>query len=119
MGVIRTSAIIRNPAEPERSWEGVFLVDSGATDSLVPRQHLEAIGLEPKGRRIYEMADGSEIAMDVTTAEVEIMGEIVGTTIVYGETDNESLLGVTVLQSAGIAIDPRSESLYKRPSIRL
>ena len=119
MGMTYASAVIRNTAEPERSWEGVFLVDSGATDSLVPRQHLEAIGLKPRGRRIYEMADGSQMTMDVTTAEVEIMGEIVGTTIVYGETDNEPLLGVTVLQSAGIAIDPRSESLYKRPSIRL
>lgn len=119
MGVTYASAVIRNAAEPERSWEGVFLVDTGATDSLAPRQHLEAIGMKPRGRRTYEMADGREIAMDITTAEVEILGEIVGTTIVYGETDNEPLLGVTVLQSAGIAIDPCSESLYKRPSIRL
>lgn len=119
MGATYASAIIRNAAEPEKAWEGVFLVDSGATDSLVPRQHLEAIGLKPRGRRMYEMADGSEIAMDVTTAEVEIMGEIVGTRIVFGEADIEPLLGVTVLQSAGIAIDPRSESLYKRPSVRL
>ena len=65
------------------------------------------------------MADGSEIGMDVTTAKVEIMGEIVGTTIVYGEADVEPLLGVTVLESAGIAIDPRNQSLYKRPSVRL
>ena len=119
MGMTYASAIIRNAAEPDRFWEGEFLVDSGATDSLVPRQHLEAIGLKPRGRRMYEMADGSEIAMDVTTAEVEIMGEIVGTRIVFGEADIEPLLGVTVLQSAGIAIDPRSESLYKRPSVRL
>ncbi len=119
MGVIYASAIVRNAGEPERSWEGVFLVDSGATDSLVPRPHLEAIGLKPRGRRIYVMADGSEIGMDVTTAEVEIMGEIVGTTIVYGEADVEPLLGVTVLESAGIAIDPRNQSLYKRPSVRL
>ena len=119
MGLTYASAIVRNAAEPEEAWEGVFLVDSGATDSLVPRQHLEAIGLKPRGRRMYEMADGSEVAMDVTTAEVEIMGEIVGTRIVFGEADVEPLLGVTVLQSAGIAFDPRSESLYKRPSVRL
>ena len=119
MGIIHTSVIIRNPAEPDRAWEGVFLVDTGATDTLIPRPHLEGIGLKPRGRRVYEMADGSEISMDVTTAEVEIMGEIVGTRILYGEADIEPLLGVTALQSAGIAIDPRSESLYKRPSIRL
>ena len=119
MGVTYVSAIVRNAAEPERTWEGVFLVDTGATDSLVPRPYLEAIGLKPKGRRVYELADGNEVAMETTTADVEIMGEIVGTTIVYGEADVEPLLGVTVLESAGIAIDPRNQSLYKRPSVRL
>ena len=119
MGVIHASVIVRNPAEPDKAWEGRFLVDSGATDSLVPRSTLEALGLKPRGQRIYEMADGSEIPMDVTTAEVEIMGEIAGATIVFGEDNTEPLLGVTVLESACIAIDPRGQSLYKRPSSRL
>ena len=57
--------------------------------------------------------------MEVTTAEVEIMGEIVGTRIVFKEADIDPLIGVTVLQSAGIDIDPRSESLYERPSVLL
>jgi len=57
MGVIHASVVIRNPAEPDRAWEGVFLVDTGATDTLIPRPHLEGIGLKPRGRRVYEMAD--------------------------------------------------------------
>ena len=36
MGEIRASVVIRNPAQPHRAWEGQFLVDTGATDSLVP-----------------------------------------------------------------------------------
>ena len=119
MGAIHASVIVRNPADPERSWEGEFLVDTGAIDSLIPRSTLESLGLKPRGRRIYEMADGSEIAMDVTTAEVEVMGEIAGATIVFGPDDTEPLLGVTVLESACIAIDPNSQSLFKRPSGRL
>ena len=119
MGVIHASAIIRNPAEPDKAWEGKFLVDTGAIDSLVPRTHLETIGLKPKGQRLYELADGSEVSFDVTTAEVEIMGQIAGATILFGEDDTECLLGVTVLQSARIAIDPQSQSLYKRRSSRL
>ncbi len=54
MGAIHVTVGIRNPAEPDRVWEGLFLVDTGATDCLVPRQHLESIGLGPKGRRVYE-----------------------------------------------------------------
>lgn len=36
MGYIHTVAAIRNPAEPDRVWEGNFLVDTGAIDCLVP-----------------------------------------------------------------------------------
>ena len=52
MGATHVTVTIRNPADPDRAWEGLFLVDTGATDSLVPRPHLEAIGLRPKGRRV-------------------------------------------------------------------
>ncbi|MCY3789895.1 MAG: hypothetical protein OXH63_14025 [Gemmatimonadetes bacterium] len=49
MGAMHVTVTIRIPAAPHRSWEGLFLVDAGATDCLVPRPHLEAIGLMPKG----------------------------------------------------------------------
>ncbi len=119
MGATYVTAIVRNPAEPDRAWEGVFLVDTGAMDCMVPRKHLESIGLEPKGKRVYEMADGSKIRMDATTAQVEFMGEFVGATIIIGDEDTEPLLGVTALESAGIEVDPRNESLKKLPAVRL
>ena len=119
MGVTHVTAVIRNPAQSGRKWEGVFLVDTGATDCLVPRQYLESIGLAPKGKRVYETADGSEIHMDVTTADVEFMGEVVGATIVMGDGNGEPLLGVTALESAGIEVDPRNQSLKRLPAIRL
>ena len=115
MGEIHASAVIRNPAEPDRAWEGKFLVDTGSTDTLVPRPHLEGIGLKPKGRDVYELADGNEIAMETTTADVEIMGKVVGSTILYGEPGVEPLLGLTVLESAGLGIDPRNQSLKRHP----
>lgn len=67
MGATHVTVTIRNPADPERFWEGLFLVDSGAIDSLVPRDHLESIGLQPKAQRTYELADGTEVRMDITT----------------------------------------------------
>lgn len=119
MGATHVTVTIRNPAEPERTWEGIFLVDTGATDSLVPRPHLEAIGLQPRGQRIYELADGSELRLDITVAEIEFMGEIVGGTIIYGEPDVEPLLGVTALESVGIEIDPLNQRLERLPAVRL
>ena len=119
MGATHVTVTIRNPAEPERAWEGLFLVDTGATDSLVPRPHLEAIGLRPKGRRTYELADGSEIAMDITTGEIEFMGETVGGTILFGADDAEPLLGMTALASVGIEVDPLNQRLKRLPAVRL
>ena len=119
MGATHVTVTIRNPAAPDSAWDGLFLVDTGATDSLVPGPHLEAIGLVPKSRRVYELADGTEITMDVTTADIEIMGEIVGGTILFGEPDAEPLLGVTALESAGIEVDPVNQRLKRLPSIRL
>ena len=119
MGAIHVTVTIRNPAEPDMAWDGLFLVDTGATDCLVPRQWLESIGLAPKGQRTYELADGSELRMDVTTADVEFTGEIVGATIIMGDIDAEPLLGVTALDSVGIEVDPRNQTLRQLPTIRL
>ena len=119
MGVTQVTVTVRNPAEPDRTWEGLFLVDTGAIDSLVPRQHLEDIGLKPKGQRVYGLADGSEIRMDVTVGQIEFMGDLVGSTILFGEEDSEPLLGVTALESVGIEVDPRNQELTRLPSTRL
>lgn len=119
MGATHVTVTIRNPAEPDRAWEGLFLVDTGATDCLVPRSSLEAIGLRPKGERVYELADGREIKMNITTADIEFMGEIVGGTIILGEENAEPLLGVTALESVGIEVDPSNQRLKRLPAVRL
>ena len=68
---------------------------------------------------MYELADGSELKMDITTADIEFMGEIVGGTIIFGEPNAEPLLGVTALESVGIEVDPRNQKLKRRPAVRL
>jgi clan AA aspartic protease len=119
MGATHVTVTIRNPAEPDRLWESLFLVDSGAIDSLVPRDELAAIGLKPKAQRTYELADGSETKMDITTGDIEFMGEIVGGTIIFGDPGTEPILGVTALESVGIVIDPRNQTLKRMPATRL
>ena len=119
MGATYVDVTIRNPADPQRSWTGKFLVDTGAFDSLVPRSHLKAIGLKPKGHRQYVLAGGKSIAFDITTADIEFEGEIVGGTIVYGDEDAQPLLGVTALESGGFEVDPRNEELKRLPAVLL
>ncbi len=119
MGATHVTVRITNPANPDRFWEGLFLADTGATDSLVPRQHLKAIDIEPEGKRVYELADGSEISADIAVAKIEFMGEFVGGTVIFGDPDAEPLLGVTALESVGIEVDPLNQRLKRLPAVRL
>lgn len=119
MGATHVTVRITNPADSERFWEGLFLVDTGAIDSLVPRDKLESIGIQPKAQRSYELANGQEIKMDIGTADIEFMGELVGNTIIFGESGTEPILGVTALESVGIEVDPQNQRLKRLPAVRL
>ena len=119
MGTTHVTVTVKNPAARERVWQGEFLVDTGAIESLVPRQYLEAIGVEPIGSRTYEMADGRRLLLDIGLAELEFMDETVGTTVVFLDDDVEPLLGLTALESAGIEVDPRNQQLKRLSAVRL
>lgn len=119
MGITQVTVAVVNPADAERRWEGLFLVDTGSIDCLVPGKHLREIGIQPKGKRSYELADGTEISLEVGVAQIEFMGEVVGATVIFGPDDAESILGMTALESVGIEVDPRNQRLKRLPSVRL
>ena len=119
MGAIHVDVTIRHPADPSRSWQGTFLVDTGATDTVVPSECVEAVGLEPRAQRTYELADGRSVRMSVATADIEFLDEYVGGMVVFGESGTEPLLGVTALESMGVEVDPRNGELRKLSAVRL
>lgn len=86
---------------------------------MVPRDRLKEIGIIPLGKRTYELADGTELAMEIGVAQVEFMGEFVGVTVIFGKEDVEPILGVTALESVGIEVDPRNQRLKRLPAVRL
>jgi hypothetical protein len=51
MGVTNVKAVVGNPADPSRTQEVEFLVDSGATYSLVPSEILSGLKIEPHSVR--------------------------------------------------------------------
>ncbi len=119
MGTTHITVTVKNPAARDRTWQGEFLVDTGAIESVIPRQHLEAIGVEPFGSRTYELADGSRLQLDMGGAVLEFMDETVMGTVVFVDDDAEPLLGLTALESAGIEVDPRNQQLKRLSAVRL
>ena len=119
MGATHVTVTVRNPAEPDRAWEGEFLVDTGAHNSLVPRKHLEAIGIRPLATKQYELADGTRATFDIADARIEFMGQFCGSTVIFGSDDAEPLLGLTALEAVGAEVDPVNERLKLLPAVRL
>jgi len=119
MGATHVTVAVSNPGDPSRRWEALFLVDTGAVDCMAPGKELRAIGIQPRGKRNYELADGTEIVMEIGVATIEFMGEAVGATIIFGDDDVEPVLGVTALESVGIEVDPQNQRPKRLPSVRL
>ena len=112
--------IVSNPSNRNRRWEGQFLVDTDATDSLVPRQHLEAIGVRPEAQRTYVLVDGSEIQHGHCRRPNRTHGRNSGEyRTIRRRKGGAALLGVTALESLGIEIDPLNQQLKKLPAVRL
>ena len=118
MGYIHLPVTVRNPADASKELEVNFLVDTGAYESLIPKTMLETIDIAPQGKRDYVMADGREVRLDVAVARMEIMGELIGSTVIFGDEGTEPLLGALDLQAAGVVVDPRKETVQKMPSLR-
>lgn len=120
MGSIRVNVTVRNPAEPERAWEGEFLVDTGAYHCLVPRKHLKAIGIEPDGTEVCRLADGSPMRFDKALARIELMGEYAGATVLFADDDNTTpLLGVVAIEGLTLEVDPVNQQLRRLPAVHL
>ncbi|MEK7275143.1 MAG: clan AA aspartic protease, partial [Candidatus Desantisbacteria bacterium] len=117
MEMTHVTAEVVNLRDPEKRWEGLFLIDTGAIDCMAPGKYLREIGIEPSGKRTYELADGTELKMDIAAVQIEFMGEIVGATIIFGKDDVEPILGVTALESVGIEVDPQNQRLKRLPAV--
>ncbi len=68
MGLTFIKASIINPASPRRKTRLAFLVDSGTVYSVVPKQHLKRIGIQPHSTRIFTLTDGTQITREIGDA---------------------------------------------------
>ena len=119
MGFVYAVTEVKNITGGEESYSMPFLVDTGATDTVIPANELDRLGIKREGRRNYELADGTVVSYDVGYAFLCVNGEKVVANVVFGEEKSEPLLGVTVLESAGFIVDPIRQILRKKAAIPL
>jgi clan AA aspartic protease len=111
LGHIYANITIRPLAGSSKSWRGKALVDTGATDTFLPTKVLRKLGICPSAHRAYELSDGTEQELPIGFGIVEVLGLAAGGTLVFAGDNEEPLLGVTILDSTGLWLDPRHECL--------
>ena len=119
MGLVYAVTEVSNILGGEERYVMPFLVDAGATDTTIPASELERLGIKREGKRNYELADGTVVSYDVGYALICVNGEKVAANVVFGVENSEPLLGVTVLESAGLIVDPVKQILKKTAAIPL
>ena len=113
MGMTEVTLKIKNPRNPAKTFEGKFLVDSGATYTVVPESVLKKLGIKPQGEEEFSLADGSHIARKVGNALYEFEGIERAAPVLFGEKDDSLLLGAFTLEALGFTLDPLKRKLYK------
>lgn len=77
-GLTHVSVTVRNICDPERVYSALFLVDTGAYDSLIPAEGAEVLGVEPVGVAECELANGRPEKFPFAICQIEFMGDITG-----------------------------------------
>jgi len=106
LGEFRVQVVVVNPRTGARSEEITALVDTAATLTVVPRDVLQQLGIQTIRRVSLLLADGRRIEREVGEALVQVNGDAVPSRIVFGESGDPVLLGLTILEQLGLAVDP-------------
>lgn len=88
-----------------------FLVDTGATYTLLPYPDWQMLGLVPKRSVTFTLADGTQIARQVSECHISLPQGEGHTPVILGEPGDEPLLGVVTLEILGLVLNPFTRTL--------
>jgi clan AA aspartic protease len=108
MGIIYITGKVTGPLGSE---EVEFLVDSGASYSLLPEKVWKRIGLKPKREMNFSLADGSKMVRQVSECHIAIPEDETHTPVILGQTGDEALLGMITLENMGLVLNPFTRQL--------
>ena len=106
MGVTTLAVEVANPATPEVRQRLEFIVDSGATYSVVPASVLRRLKIKPLGRETFRLANGATIVRRKGGALFKLQKYVGVADVIFGEDGDATLLGALTLESLGLALDP-------------
>ncbi|MBI4391966.1 MAG: retroviral-like aspartic protease family protein [candidate division NC10 bacterium] len=106
MGEVRADIVVVNPRTGARSAEITALADTGAPLTVIPGEILQGLGINKLRTVSLVLADGRRAERHVGDAAVAVNGESVPCRVVFGESGDAVLLGLTVLEQLGLTVEP-------------
>jgi predicted aspartyl protease len=88
-----------------------FLLDSGATYSLLAQPTWQELGLEPKRSASFMLADGTRIERRISECHLTSPQGEGHTPVILGEEGDEPLLGAVTLEILGLVLNPFNRTL--------
>lgn len=107
MGYVKVKAKVFN-LERSKTVVLEFLADTGAIYTAIPENLLNELGIIPKGKRKFKLANGELKDYPVGEAYIEIEGEGVTSLVIFIPKEATPLLGVTTLELLGLQVDSKS-----------
>ncbi|MGH6689468.1 MAG: retroviral-like aspartic protease family protein [Gammaproteobacteria bacterium] len=95
------------------------LVDTGATYSSVPRPLLDALGVVPRERALFVLADGRHVEREIGHTWIRVGVRAVITLVVFADPGSTPLLGAYALEGLRLAPDPVGRRLVPVPGLLL
>ncbi len=109
MGITYIEGAVTGPAGKRATVR--FLVDSGAKYTVLPADTWKSIGLAPKRRLTFILADGTQIERNVSECYIVLAEGDGHTPVVLGEDQDQALLGVVTFGELGLVFNPFERSL--------
>jgi clan AA aspartic protease len=88
-----------------------FLVDSGASYTLLPHKIWKSLGLKSKRSETFVLADGTFIEREISECHIALAGREGHTPVILGEKNDKPLLGVITLENLGLILNPFTREL--------
>jgi len=101
-----------NPKREEiRSAPVRVLVDTGSELSWMPAEVLAKTGIQPRRKRLFQMADGRTMEREVGFCILESEGFVTNDEVVFAQPGDMHLLGVRTLEGFGVMVDALAHRL--------
>lgn len=110
MGITYVEGQVKGASDKQETVS--FLVDSGATYTVLPKKVWQAIGLKPSRKMLFSLADGSRVERAISEAYLVLPQGQAHSPVILGQKEDEALLGVVTLEILGLVFNPFDRTLH-------